>query len=291
MEGLTILFAVLAAVFALLFFRQRTELGRLRTQTGRFLSGGARTPLSLRDGRLAALQNDFEAIEGALELSRAETVREARRSTELLTDISHQLKTPLASLRLFLELDEGAHKNEALAQADRMEGLIYALLRLERMSNDGYAFRFEARQLAPLVQEAWDGLRVRFPEKRFSLTGDAVLRCDPGWLGEAFSNLLKNACEHTEPRGSVSVAITQTEREVRLTFSDDGGGVAPEELPRLFERFYQAKGGAQSGAGIGLNIVREIVARHHGTIVPENSEGGLRFTLYFPRLEQSLAKT
>lgn len=99
MEGLTILFAVLAAIFALLFFRQRTELGRLRTQTGRFLSGGARTPLSLRDGRLAALQNDFEAIEGALELSRAETVREARRSTELLTDISHQLKTPLASGR------------------------------------------------------------------------------------------------------------------------------------------------------------------------------------------------
>jgi signal transduction histidine kinase len=208
-----------------------------------------------------------------------------------LTDISHQLKTPLASLRLFLELDDGAHKEEALAQADRMEALIYALLRLERMSNDGYAFRFEARQLAPLVQEAWDGLRVRFPEKRFSLTGDAVLRCDPGWLGEAFSNLLKNACEHTEPGGSVSVAITQTEREVRLTFSDDGGGVAPEELPRLFERFYQAKGQARTGSGIGLNIVREIVTRHHGTIVPENSDGGLRFTLYFPRLEQSLAKT
>ena len=73
MEGLTILFAVLAAIFALLFFRQRNELGRLRTQTGRFLSGGPRTPLSLRDGRLAALQNDFEAIEGALELDRKST--------------------------------------------------------------------------------------------------------------------------------------------------------------------------------------------------------------------------
>lgn len=288
MAGLMIC-AALGAVFAALYFHQKMELRRLTRRTEQYLSGGKPVDISLRDSDLAALQNSVAELENALTLSREQTRAESKRSTELLTDISHQLKTPLASLRLFLELDNGAHLSEELCQIDRMEHLIYSLLRLERMCSDGYTFRFSTHCVKDIVLDNWQGLSAQYPGKRFVLTGNARLRCDEIWLGEAFANILKNACEHTDTQGEIRVFIGETEQEVCIRISDNGGGVSPEELPRLFERFYHS--GQTTGAGIGLNIAKEIVWRHHGTLSPENTSEGLCFTLYFPKLDRNLAKS
>lgn len=288
MAGL-ILFGTAAAVFAALFFYQKREIRRLTRSVDRCMAGGEAADISLRDSDLAALQNSVAELENALILSREQTKKEAKRSTDLLTDISHQLKTPLASLRLFLELDDGRHLQQELAQIDRMEHLIYSLLRLERMCNDGYTFQFAPHRLRDMVLDNWQGLSARYPEKRFDLQGDAELRCDEIWLGEAFTNILKNACEHTPADGKISVSLRDLGQEICVEIADNGGGVATDELPRLFERFYQS--GNQEGAGIGLNIAKEIVWRHHGTITAKNTENGLCFALYFPKLDQSLAKS
>lgn len=288
MAGL-IIFAVLAAVFAVLYFHQKMEIRKLTRRAESYLTGGNPIDISLHDNDLSALQNSVAELENALTLSREQTRKESQRSTDLLADISHQLKTPLASLRLFLELDEGAHLTEELCQIDRMEHLIYSLLRLERMCSDGYTFQFSAHSIKDIVLDNWQGLSVRYPEKQFSVEGNANLRCDEVWLGEAFTNLLKNACEHTEMNGEIKVSISETEQEVCVRISDNGGGVSPEELPRLFERFYHGK--ETTGAGIGLNIAREIIWRHHGTISPENTEIGLQFTIYLPKLDHNLAKS
>lgn len=288
MAGL-IIFAVVAAVFAALYFHQKMEIRKLTQRAESYLTGGKPIDISLYDNDLAALQNSVAELENALTLSREQTQKESQRSTDLLADISHQLKTPLASLRLFLELDEGAHLTEELCQIDRMEHLIYSLLRLERMCSDGYTFRFDSHSVKDIVLDNWQGLSVRYPEKHFSVKGNGVLRCDEVWLGEAFTNLLKNACEHTAQDGSISVLIEETPQEVCVRISDNGGGVSPEELPRLFERFYHGK--ETTGAGIGLNIAKEIIWRHHGTISPENTETGLQFTIYLPKLDHNLAKS
>ena len=111
-----------------------------------------------------------------------------------------------------------------------------------------------------------------------------MLRCDEEWLSEAFLNLLKNACEHTEADGRITVRMEQSDRAFFCTVEDNGGGVAETDLPHLFDRFYRAQDQKQSGAGLGLAIVKEIIYRHHGQITAENTKDGLRFTISIPIL-------
>lgn len=269
--------------------RRKTE--RLLAQTEAFLEGNAPAmDLSLGDRANDRLQNALSRLQNQLLLSREQTHLEAQRSTNLLADISHQLKTPLASLQLFLELDGGPHLEQAQAQIQRMQHLIYSLLRLERLCADGYAFHFGAHDLRALAESCWQGLSPLYPKKQLLCTGMAALHCDSLWMGEALTNLLKNACEHTPPDGIIRLDIREDSREVRLTLSDNGGGADPKDLPRLFERFYHGDHPGH-GVGIGLAIVREIVWRHHGSIQAENIPGGLQMSLSFPKLDAFLAKS
>ena len=291
MGGLILVLALVClALLSMLLIRHR-RMQRLSRQAEAFLDGTEMPlPCALSDGSAARLQNALSRLENALLLSREQTKQEAKRSADLLTDISHQLKTPLASLQLFLELDSGPHLEEEQAQLERMQTLISNLLRLERLCADGYTFHFASHDLYTLAENCWQPLGLLYPEKQFLISGSAVLHCDEIWMGEAITNLLKNACEHTPARGRVSMELTQFPQEVRLRIRDNGGGVAPEVLPRIFDRFYHGDH-PDHGAGIGLSIVKEIVWRHHGSVSAENIPGGLQFTLYFPRLEESLAKS
>jgi signal transduction histidine kinase len=128
-----------------------------------------------------------------------------------------------------------------------------------------------------------------WPGKHLEIEGDAALRCDGKWLGEAFQNLMKNACEHTAADGCIWVKIEQTEHTVYCSVEDNGGGVREKDLPHLFERFYRSEDQAQSGSGLGLAIVKEIVYRHHGHVSAENGKNGLRINLEIPIL--NLTKT
>lgn len=292
MAGLIAVLITIILILLVSLLRRKKNMEALTRQIDAFLEGsGEILPVSLKENSLAALQNSLSRLENRLRLAQEATRLENNRSTRLLTDISHQLKTPLSSLRLFIELDGGSHLEEKVKLLDRMQTLISSLLRLERLCADGYPFSFSVQDLGALAESCWAGLEPLYPEKRFLLEGTAALSCDKTWMSEAVTNLLKNACEHTAPTGEIRVRISETAQEVRCVISDNGGGVAEGELPMIFERFYQAKGRKSQGVGIGLNIVKEIVRRHHGHISAVNIPGGLEFTLYFPKLEVSLAKS
>ena len=143
---------------------------------------------------------------------------------------------------------------------------------------------FEERALKPLIEDVWAELQPLWPGKRLLISGEAALRCDEKWLGQAFMNLLKNACEHTGEHGVIVVTLQQSDRAAYCTVEDDGSGVPPQDLPHLFERFYRVQDQERQGAGLGLAIVKEIVYRHHGHITAENAKDGLRFTLSLPIL-------
>lgn len=286
MGGLTIACAALAMICAVLlaaYGAQRERVRRLAEQMEEFLAGRA-SPLefSVREDRFALLHNAAAELEKQFLLAREREKEESHRTSDLTADISHQLKTPLASLRLFCEMDESQHVREQIAQIERMERLIYALLRLERLCADGYEFHFKENSVAGIVREAWGTLEAAWPGRNLIMSGEAELRCDRKWLGEAFVNLLKNACEHTEPGKSIYVTLESTSATVCCTVEDEGGGVSPKELTHLFERFYRVKGQGEGGSGIGLAIVREIVARHHGDIFAENTRRGLKMRISIP---------
>ena len=262
------------------------RLKKLSEQMEDYLTGqGGKIPLSLREDTIAHVENAAAELQNRIEVSEERFRQEAQRTSDLTADISHQLKTPLASLRLFCEMDSSAHCAQQISQIERMETLISSLLRLERLCADGYEIVFEPCDLRKLIEQTWQQLNPLWPDRTLILDGEASIRCDVKWMGEAFRNLMKNACEHTTEGGKIFVHLEQTDRTLFCTLEDDGGGAAAKDLPHLFERFYRAENQPVHGAGLGLAIVREIIFRHHGHIVAENGAKGLRFTISLPVLE------
>ena len=277
-------------VLAVKLLLQRKRLRDLTESMEDYLNrGGEPAPFSLREDTVAPVENAASELENRIAVLTERLREENERTSSLTADISHQLKTPLASLRLFVEMDESAHMAEELGQIERMERLIGSLLRLEKLCADGYEFTFTEQAVRPLIKNAWDNLHALWPGKQLHIEGDALIRCDGKWLSEAFQNLLKNACEHTAEDGQIWVIIEQTDHTFYCSVEDNGGGVREKDLPHLFERFYRSEDQAQSGSGLGLAIVKEIVYRHHGHVSAENGKNGLRINLEIPIL--NLTKT
>ena len=295
MGGLIIACLVLAIICVVLFIQRitiRRRINKLVEQVDGFNSGTAEMlDVALQEDKLAQLQNGIADSQLALVRARQLNAEECNRTSQLTADISHQLKTPLTTLRLYTELDSAPHMDACLEQLQRMENLIQALLRLERLCADGYAFDFAPADAVQILQEQWQGLKAIWPHKKLIVTGSAHIRCDENWLGEAFMNLLKNACEHTEENGVIRVQLERTEAAFFCVMEDNGGGVKPDELPKLFQRFYRAEHQNKNGAGIGLAIVKEIIQRHHGNITAENGKYGLRITISMPMLDHNLTNS
>lgn len=290
--ALLIVCCALAAVCAgllALYLCRKNEAKKLSDSIVNYMETGQLTDFSTKEHGLAELQNNIADLQALAERRRQNAKEESRRNTEFISDISHQLKTPLAGLRLYCEMDEAEalseHTEKELQLVARMEDLIFRLLRLEKLRADAYVLDFQMHDLADIVREALHTLRPIFPEKHFSVTGSAMLRCDKAWLCEAVSNVLKNAGEHTPPDGCVDAVIENSPKTATLTICDNGGGVPEEELGKLFERFHKTAGALPGSAGIGLAITKAIVEKHHGTVAAENRGSGLAVTMCFIHID------
>ena len=289
MGGLIIACTILSVLCLILLTRLillNCRIRKLAEQVDGFNSGTAQMlDVALQEDALAQLHNGIADTQQALIRAKQLNREECHRTSLLTADISHQLKTPLASLRLYCEMDGSFHLSQQLTQIERMERLIQSLLRLERLCADGYEFTYDEQEVASIIRACWAGLSATFPACTVEVIGNAIIRCDEKWLSEAFTNLLKNACEHMTEGGTVHVRMETTEAAFFCTVEDEGGGASGKDLPHLFERFYRAEGSPSSGAGIGLAIVREIIWRHHGTISAENTAKGLKMTISIPLMK------
>ena len=291
MGGLIILTIICAGLLIRNLILNR-RIRKLAELVDDFNSGtGEMLDVALEEDALAQLHNGIADTQQALARAKQLNAEECHRTSQLTADISHQLKTPLTTLRLYTELDDAPHAAQCLDQIQRMEDLIGALLRLERLCADGYAFHFGTSDVETIIREQWQGLQAIWPHKKLMLEGSARIRCDENWLGAAFLNLLKNACEHTGENGVIRVKLERTDAAFFCTVEDNGGGVSPEELPKLFQRFYRAEHQNKNGAGIGLAIVKEIIQRHHGVITAENGKEGLKMSISMPMLDRNLTNS
>ena len=295
MAGLIVAVVVLGigvVVLAALLISCRLRTRKLTDQIEAFIAGKDKVlPVSVHEDSLAPLHNAVAELENTILVARDLQNQECRRTGDLMADISHQLKTPLASLRLFCEMDNGAHIDDEIKLVEKMERLVYALLRLERLCADGYSFDFAEHDVSGLIHDAWQSLAPQYADKQLTITGSEKLHCDEKWLGEAFLNILKNACEHTADDGRIAVSIEGTDKACFITFEDNGGGASAKDLPHLFERFYRAEGSKAEGSGIGLSMAREIIRHHQGTISAENAADGLRIVICIPLLQNMLVKS
>jgi len=291
-EALIALVSAAAAgtlVWVLFTRRQEKRLTFLCGQLDAFLNGKLTTPaFSVEDDRDALLENRVVELETRLLDTRDRLDRNLRHNVDFIADISHQLKTPLAGIKLYCEMDASPHGDRQLALIEHIEELIQALLRLERLQSDGYRLRFAPSDLSAIASRAKDTVAALFPDRTIAIEGEAELRCDAYWINEALMNLFKNACEHTPSGKLIRVRIQRGEASVTVTVEDEGEGVPEERLHTLFHRFSQVRA-VGSGTGLGLAITRAIIEKHHGSITAENTGTGLRVTLCLPYLDGILA--
>jgi two-component system, OmpR family, sensor kinase len=243
-------------------------------------------------GRLGAALNGMLArIEDFV--AEREASQEATR--RFFADASHELRTPLASLRANAELyQQGAlprreQVDEAMRritlEAQRMGGLVDDMLRLARLDQHP-GQRCEPIALSPLATECLQRARTASPDRTWEcdITGGLDVIGDEELLRRAIDNILGNVAAHTPVGSTATLTASAQDGRVVLTVSDDGPGVPPEQLPRIFDRFYRA--GAPSrrpGSGLGLAIVAAVAAAHDGQATAAASEPhGLRITLTLP---------
>ncbi|CAN5719023.1 HAMP domain-containing sensor histidine kinase [soil metagenome] len=248
------------------------------------------------------LGDDFDALAGAFNqmASRLQTVDTTRR--QLFSDLAHEIRTPVSVLDAYIEaLEDGVRT----LTPDTTAMLRHQTRRLVRFSEDVSALTqaeespasmaYSWIEVATLIDTAETTARDRYRAKRVELTtvtapGLPRLWGDPQRLAQVLGNLLDNALRHTPAGGRVEMRATAVQSGIRLTVSDSGEGIAAEDLPRIFERFFRA-GAARDrengGAGIGLAIVKALVQAHGGTITAASRGAGqgAEFTLTLPAPE------
>jgi two-component system OmpR family sensor kinase len=247
------------------------------------------------------LARAFNELAEEIETSSIELHEEERRKSRFVSDVSHELRSPLTGIRLaaetLLDGDVGPEDHDRflatiIRESDRLTGLANDLLELQRIEGATGELpigRVDLTQTARLAVEANEPVAAE-RGVRVTVTGAA-----PDVLGardrlqQVVGNLVDNATRHTPEGRSVTVELSEQDGSAVLRVIDEGPGIAERDLANLFERFYRAqysRDRATGGTGLGLSIVRAIVTAHHGTIEAANRpEGGAAFTVRLPRLD------
>ena len=241
------------------------------------------------DDEVGQLAGSFNEMLERLESSRAELDASVTAQRQLVADASHELRTPVTSLRTNIEVllaggvldDEDRERllADVVEQSEELSTLVSDLIEVAR--GDMPAQNVEDTRLDRLVEAALDRARRNAPDVEFTadLTPVAV-NGNAERLNRAINNLLDNASRHTEPGTPVDVTVD----EHGVTVRDHGAGISEQDLPHVFDRFYRGENSrARQGSGLGLAIVRQVAEQHGGTITAGNAaDGGAVFTLSLP---------
>jgi signal transduction histidine kinase len=246
-------------------------------------------------GELGALERAFNAMARQLEEATRQRAELEHARRDLVAAVSHDLRTPLASLRALVEaLDDGVVNDPAevrryytllKGEVERFSVLIDDLFELARLESGALRLDLAPSPVQDLISEALERMAAQADRKGLRLAGEVVgdpppVLVDSQQFARVLLNLVQNAIRHTPADGSVTVRAVPEGPLVRLEVQDTGEGIPPEELPRVFERFYRGDPARsrEAGSGLGLAIARGIVEAHGGRLWVESEPGrGSRF--------------
>ena len=288
--------AILAICYG--YFREQHKImEHAILQITEYISGNKDVTIECNDeGELYRLFHEVNSLVAILN-AHAENEKNAKKFLKnTISDISHQLKTPLAALNIYMGLIQDEAEELPTIQElsrlseqelDRIEGLVQNLLKITKLDAGMIVLEKSLENVSEIAESVKKHFLFRASQEGkeicLSGSGETAFLCDRSWMMEAISNLVKNALDHTKEGDCIRMEWWVSAAIVQITIKDNGSGIYPEDLHHIFKRFYRSRYSKDAqGIGLGLPLAKAIVEAHNGTIEVDSTLGrGTSFTMNF----------
>jgi signal transduction histidine kinase len=245
---------------------------------------------------LSKLQHQTIKLTNILKEKNKQIENDRNEIKSLISDIAHQLKTPLTNLKMYAELLQVESINEEdrkefneviMLSLNRLSFLIDSMIKMSRLESGIIQLKPQMNNLIDTVLLAISQVQKKAKAKNMEIELKEIDKVkvthDKNWMSEAFFNILENAVKYSNINGVIKVTIQRYEMFVRVDIKDNGIGIKEDELPKIFLRFYRGKNvGEVEGIGIGLYLTREIISKHGGYIKVYSNNAGSTFSIFLP---------
>ena len=285
---------VLTCIFLFVTKKRYEKLSELNNYLSLVCSGQYALDISDNaEGELSILKNNLYKVIILLRSQNDMLKKDKLYLADALADISHQLKTPLTSMMVMSDLlkeNKVPEKQQEFLgimenQLDKMKWLITNLLKLSKLDAGTADYKKEDFSVCKAVNQGLKPFLITMDLKEITLINEAkdfTICGDEGWTAEAFGNIIKNCIEHTKKDGRLEIHTQTTTIYNSVIIRDNGCGIAKEDLPHIFERFYHGKNASSDSVGIGLALAKTIFEKENATIeVTSEEEKGTRFEIKF----------
>ena len=236
------------------------------------------------EGELSILKNNLYKVITLLQSQNEYLKNDKLYLADSIADISHQLKTPLTSMMVMCELlenEENPDKRQEFVsvinnQLSKMKWLITNILKISKLDADATEFKREEVSILSVLDDSLKPFALTAELKNIAIqngANDFVFNGDESCTVEAVSNIVKNCLEHTNDGGKIIIASESTNLYNKLTISDNGCGIAEEDLPHIFERFYHGKNSSKDSVGIGLALAKTVFEKENASVTVESEQG------------------
>ncbi|UWD48198.1 HAMP domain-containing histidine kinase [Clostridioides difficile] len=297
---LFVFFTMIIFILYVYFFRQQNKIEEASYKIDSFMNGNINVRLNTyEEGSLSKLFGSIDAMSTSLNTHILKEKQNKEFLKNTISDISHQLKTPLTALMMYNQiLQEESHNSEVVEnfvqksqnELERIESLIQNLLKITKIDSKTIILNKDSVNIKKLITKILYGFETRAEKegKSISIRGleNTNLFCDYEWMSEALSNLIKNALDNTKENDKIMIEWIETPITTIISVKDTGNGIHIEDIYHIFKRFYRSKfSKSNQGLGLGLPLVKSIIEQHNGTITVEsNFSQGSTFTLSFLKL-------
>lgn len=285
---LVIVSASIMAIDEILMYERKKKILKLCDDIDRILKGSDSVSFSdYKEGMLSILTAEIHKMTIKLREQNSALCSDKQFMKESMEDIAHQLRTPLTSMMLLVEMlrdpnltqqQKAEHIQELYSLLSRMNWLIDTLLGLSRIDAGAVRFREQEIECRELISSALEPISISLELKDISvdvnLKGEPSFKGDMQYFTEALLNILKNCMEHTPEGGKIVISAVETPIYTGITITDSGSGFGSDDLDHIFERFYRSGEPSKSGYGIGLAFARRIVTSQKGSLQAFNAPSG-----------------
>ena len=289
---MAILIGILVILIGILLYKYivlRSEMSELSDYIDKALDGNLEIT-EFDEKELSKIKSKLIKFLYASQVKEAKINTEKSKTKDLIADISHQTKTPITNLSLYISLLEDDPKDEYIKiiryELNKLEFLIQNLVKSSRLESDIISLQKKQANLKDLVEDVLREFKVILNEKDISINlkdQDCIFDLDERWLKEAIHNLVDNAIKYSPKGSTINISVYKSYLNYNLDIENECKEISEEILPKIFERFYRGKNSvSKDGLGLGLYIAREIIEKHGGNIRASLDKNKIKFSVDFP---------